>query len=209
PTSRTDKTMGMPQPEDPTAHEIIVMPPQYHLSVHYPRGSLYADVWLGINMGNEDLMIYLSPLRQKPLNTSPPEQVASDRAAGGRSYTSESVDPRRDSVCDENSAFDLAIMHSTHGLFNCPADKTPLEWLVSKETLFEATAICQTHHKKFTHVLDKIRDRCRTPLPDLDPLRRLLDAMQDKYTSNPGPMESPSCGICRSSPYTRLFFSLI
>ncbi|KAJ1734900.1 hypothetical protein LPJ61_000831 [Coemansia biformis] len=196
--------MAMPQPEDPMAHEIIVLPPQYHLSVHYPRSSMYADVWLGINMGSEDLLIYLSPLRRKTLNTSPPEQVTSDGktdASGARA--------RRDSVCDDNCVIDFPVRHTNHGLFNCPANKSPLEWLVSKETLFEAKAICQTHYAKFAQALAKVQKRSRTALPDLAPLLRQLDGMLETYNANPGPMESPTCGICSSSPYTRLFFSML
>ncbi|KAJ2758414.1 hypothetical protein IWQ56_006006 [Coemansia nantahalensis] len=192
------------------AHEIIVMPPRYHLSVHYPRGSLYADVWLGINMGNEDLLIYLSPLRQQMLNTSPAEEMASEeKTDSGSAAAAAGVDPRRDSVCDANGEFELATRHSDHGLFNCPAGKNPLEWLVSKETRLEATTICPAHHKKFTQALAKVQDRCRTPLPDLAPLLRLLDDMQTRYESNPGHIDSITCGICKSSPYTRLFFSLL
>ncbi|KAJ1795793.1 hypothetical protein LPJ56_007280, partial [Coemansia sp. RSA 2599] len=63
------------QPEDPTAHEIVVLSPDYHLSIHYPQGSLYVDVWLGINTGGDDLLVHLSEMRRQALNTSPPSEA--------------------------------------------------------------------------------------------------------------------------------------
>ncbi|KAJ2779551.1 hypothetical protein H4R18_003947 [Coemansia javaensis] len=194
--------MAAPQPENPRAHEIIVLPPQYHLSVHFPRSSLYADVWLGINMGHEDLLVHLSPLRRQALNTSPLERVASSRDASGASPS------RRDSAAEE-SALDLGIRHSTRGLCDCPPGTSPLEWLDAKETLFEAKSICKTHHTKFAQAVAKIREHNRSPVPDLAPLAQLLDDMLDRNAADPGPIDSPTCGICSSSPYLRLFFSML
>ncbi|KAJ2646516.1 hypothetical protein IWW40_005367 [Coemansia sp. RSA 1250] len=197
--------MATPQPQDPTAHEIIVLSPFYHISVHFPQGSLYADVWLGINTGHEDLLVHISELRRKALNTSPPDEIAADSAR------TESEAPgllRKDSGC-HNQTLNLAVRRSSYGLFNCPKDKTPLQWLVAKESLCEATAICQTHHAKFIQAIAKIQKHNRSPVPDLDPLACLLDELLERNQLNPGPIDAPTCCVCSASPYTRLFFSML
>ncbi|KAJ2651734.1 hypothetical protein IW137_000549, partial [Coemansia sp. RSA 1287] len=125
--------MDTPQPQDPTAHEIIVLSSLYHISVHFPQGSLYADVWLGINTGYEDLLVHLSALRRKALNTSPPDEIAADSARSGNS-SDEGGRGRKDSGCHP-PLLNLAVRRSSFGLFNCPPDKRPLEWLVAKESL--------------------------------------------------------------------------
>ncbi|KAJ2745505.1 hypothetical protein GGI20_002109 [Coemansia sp. BCRC 34301] len=206
----------MSAPEDPTAHEIVILSPHYHLSVHFPQGSLYADVWLGINKGDSDLLVHISEMRRQALNTSPPSETASDHsddtAGGGRSTTPVS---RKDSGCGGgsggHSANKLSIRHSDHGLSNCPADKRPQEWLVAKESIFEAKSICPGHHAKFTLAVDKMQrlERSTKRLPNLAGLNSLLDSLLLANKENPGSMDSPTCGICRSSPYTRLFFSML
>ncbi|KAJ1816708.1 hypothetical protein LPJ60_005196 [Coemansia sp. RSA 2675] len=192
----------MSAPEDPTAHEIIVLSPNYHLSVHFPQGSLYADVWLGINTGDSDLLVHISEMRRRALNTSPPSETASDDDSLTAPVT------RKDSGCGHPTA-KLSIRHSYHGLSNCPKDKRPQDWLVAKESVFEATSVCPGHHGKFTLAVDKMLKLDQARLPDLTPLRVLLDDMMEANNSVPGPMDSPSCGICRASPYTRLFFSML
>ncbi|KAJ1853152.1 hypothetical protein GGH12_005326 [Coemansia sp. RSA 1822] len=199
--------MDTPQPQDPTAHEIIVLSPLYHISVHFPQGSLYADVWLGINTGFEDLLVHLSALRRKALNTSPPDEIAADSANSGN-VSDESGRARKDSGCHP-PALNLAVRRSSFGLFNCPHDKRPLEWLVAKESLREAHSICQTHHAKFSQAVAKIQKYNRPPVPSLDPLVTLLDEMLIKNRSCPGPIDAPTCCICAASPYTRLFFSML
>ncbi|KAJ1661195.1 hypothetical protein GGF38_003806, partial [Coemansia sp. RSA 25] len=98
------------------------------------------------------------------------------------------------------------------------------EWLVAKESIFEAKSICPVHHAKFVQAVEKMLklerggndnnggggggDGARR-LPDLAPLTALLDTLLLVNKENPGPMDSPTCGICRSSPYTRLFFSML
>ncbi|KAJ2796800.1 hypothetical protein H4R20_005411, partial [Coemansia guatemalensis] len=144
--------MSQPQPQDPTAHEIIMLSPLYHISVHYPQGSLYADVWLGINAGHEDLLVQLTPLRRKALNTSPPEEIASDTASIASSSAGLT---RKDSGCHQQE-LKLAVRHSPYGLFNCPEGTDPLEWLTAKESLFNAHSVCQTHYTKFSVAVDKI-----------------------------------------------------
>ncbi|KAJ1832208.1 hypothetical protein LPJ63_003710 [Coemansia sp. RSA 2711] len=198
--------METPQPQDPTAHEIIVLPPSHHISVHFPQGSLYADVWLGINTGQEDLLVHLSDLRRKALNTSPPDEIAESPAESSGDEASGL--PRKDSGCHPPT-LNLAVRRSSYGLFNCPPDKRPLQWLVAKESLREAESICQTHHAKFTQAIDKIKKYNRSAVPDLDPLARLLDQMLVKNRCCPGPIDSPTCCICAASPYTRLFFSML
>ncbi|KAJ2911058.1 hypothetical protein GGI21_000227 [Coemansia aciculifera] len=210
----------MSAPEDPTAHEIIVLSPNYHLSVHFPQGSLYADVWLGINCGDSDLLVHISEMRRQALNTSPPSETeTSDHsddstpvAGGGGTATV----TRKDSGCGNNggrpsTSSRLSIRHSDHGLYNCPTDKRPLDWLVAKESIFEAKSICPGHHAKFTLSVEKMLklEKGAKRLPDLAPLCALLDSLLLVNNENPGPMDSPTCGICRSSPYTRLFFSML
>ncbi|KAJ2353455.1 hypothetical protein IWW50_002247 [Coemansia erecta] len=205
--------METPQPQDPTAHEIIVLSPLYHISVHFPQGSLYADVWLGINTGHEDLLVHLSALRRKALNTSPPDEIAADSAnassgSSGASSADEAAQERRDSGCHPPT-LNLAVRRSSYGLFNCPPDKQPLEWLVAKESLREAESICQTHHTKFAQAIAKIQKYNRSPVPSLDPLAALLDEMLVKNRGCPGPIDAPTCCVCAASPYTRLFFSML
>ncbi|KAJ2027181.1 hypothetical protein GGI03_000600 [Coemansia sp. RSA 2337] len=192
----------MSTPEDPTAHEIIILSPEYHLSVHFPQGSLYADVWLGINTGDSDLLVHISEMRRRALNTSPPSETTSDHDDDSLAAPV----TRKDSGCVHPK---LSIRHSSHGLSNCPKDKRPQDWLVAKESIFEATSVCPGHHGKFTLAVDKMLKLDQARLPDLSPLRELLDTMMEANKGAPGPMDSPSCGICRASPYTRLFFSML
>ncbi|KAJ2820917.1 hypothetical protein GGI24_004349 [Coemansia furcata] len=194
----------MSAPEDLTAHEIIILSPSYHLSVHFPQGSLYADVWLGINTGDSDLLVHISEMRRRALNTSPPSETASDHDDDSLS----ALVSRKDSGCG-HPATKLSIRHSNHGLSNCPEDVRPQDWLVAKESIFEAKSVCPGHHGKFTLAVDKMLKLDRARLPDLAPLRELLDTMMEANKNGPGPMNSPSCGICRASPYTRLFFSML
>ncbi|KAJ2613361.1 hypothetical protein H4S08_002248 [Coemansia sp. RSA 1365] len=200
--------MSQKQPQDPTAHEIIMLSPLYHISVHYPQGSLYADVWLGINAGHEDLLVQLTPLRRKALNTSPPDEITSDTASIASGSTAGLT--RKDSGCHQQEP-KLAVRHSQYGLFNCPEGTSPLKWLTAKESLFTAHSLCQTHYTKFSVAAGKIVKYIRAEAPklDLDPLRRLLDELLEKNKADPGPMDAPSCGICSASPYTRLFFSML
>ncbi|KAJ2081192.1 hypothetical protein H4R24_002523 [Coemansia sp. RSA 988] len=195
--------MSQPQqPQDPTAHEIIMLSPLYHISVHYPQGSLYADVWLGINAGHEDLLVQLTPLRRKALNTSPPDEIVPDATRDSAGLT------RKDSGCHQQE-LKLAVRHSPYGLFNCPEGTDPLKWLTAKESLFAADSVCQTHHTKFNVAIDKIAKLRRSGVPDLEPLRQLLNEMLGKNKVAPGPMDAPTCGLCSASPYTRLFFSML
>ncbi|KAJ2720223.1 hypothetical protein GGI07_004744 [Coemansia sp. Benny D115] len=186
------------QPEDPTAHEIIVLSPMYHLSIHYPQGSLYADVWLGINTGSEDLLVHLSEMRRQALNTSPASEIAAEPSAASSA--------RKDSGC---APLRLAVRRSDYGLFNCPPDRRPLEWLTAKESLFEAHSICAAHHAKFADAVAKIQARSSERLPSLAPLQRLLDDLLAANAARPGTADAPTCCVCAASPYTRLFFSML
>ncbi|KAJ1643661.1 hypothetical protein J3B02_002781 [Coemansia erecta] len=192
----------MQQPEDPTAHEIIVLSPDYHLSIHYPQGSLYVDVWLGINSGADDLLVHLSEMRRQALNTSPPSETqseVSDSTGAGR---------RKDSGCSP-PPLNVATRRSNHGLFNCPGDKRPVEWMVAKESLVEARSLCQTHYTKFARAVDRIRKYNRQRIPNIDPLAGVLDELAARNTDDSGALDRPKCCICSASPYTRLFFSML
>ncbi|KAJ1662885.1 hypothetical protein IW140_005388 [Coemansia sp. RSA 1813] len=227
---------------DPTAHEIIVLSPEYQLSVHFPQGSLYVDVWLGINNRTDDLLLHLSELRRKALDTSPAEEMATSPMSTAstsspdfplrtsppsrsRSTSSSTVTMasqsagRRDSVCDQQQQqhgqlapqnLSVSIRHSDHGLFNCPPDTPMSDWLVSKESIAIAQSICQAHHAKFHQSVEKIQKYHRGPrIPDLDPLKRLLDDFLAQNNQSPGALTAPACCICSASPYTRLFFSML
>ncbi|KAJ1721995.1 hypothetical protein LPJ53_003527 [Coemansia erecta] len=206
------------QPEDPTAHEIIVLSPKYHLSVHFPQGSLYADVWLGINTGTEDLLVHISELRRQALNTSPAsetsetdtttttQQQQEQQEESPSSSTAASLS-RKDSGCARTMS--LSIRQSDYGLFNCPDGRRPLDWLVAKESLAQAESICQSHYDKFYRAVDKMQKHNREQIPSLDPLKRLLDEMRSKNAHYAGPIDQPTCCICKASPYTRLFFSML
>ncbi|KAJ2000837.1 hypothetical protein GGI04_003991 [Coemansia thaxteri] len=192
-------------PEDLTAHEIIVLSREYHLSVHFPQGSLYADVWLGINAGTSDILVHVSEMRRQALNTSPPSETSSDSGGGGGGGPAV---VRKDSGCG-NASGRLTIRHSRHGLSNCPGDRRAVEWLVAKESLFEAQSICSGHHAKFSGAVGKMQKHNHARLPCLAPLLALLDDMRSANALSPGPPDSPTCAICRASPYTRLFFSML
>ncbi|KAJ1801111.1 hypothetical protein LPJ59_000570 [Coemansia sp. RSA 2399] len=219
---------------DPTAHEIIILSPEYHLSVHFPQGSLYVDVWLGINNRTNDLLLHLSELRRKALDTSPAEEMATSpmstastsspdfppRASPtsrSRSTSSSTVTmsaDRRDSVCDQHhpapQSLNVSVRHSDHGLFNCPLNTPASEWLLAKESIATAQSICHAHHTKFHQSVDKIQKLHKGPqIPDLDPLKRLLDDFLAKNNQSPGALTTPACCICSASPYTRLFFSML
>ncbi|KAJ2786148.1 hypothetical protein GGI15_001674 [Coemansia interrupta] len=197
------------QPEDPTAHEIIVLSPKYHLSVHFPQGSLYADVWLGINTGTSDLLVHISELRRQALNTSPASEASDSTPAQQESPDPTSTAPlaRKDSGCARPT--NLAVRQSDYGLFNCPDGRRPLDWLVAKESLVQAESICASHHGKFVRTVDKVQKLNREQIPSLDPLTRLLDEMRSKNERYAGPIDQPACCICKASPYTRLFFSML
>ncbi|KAI9500793.1 hypothetical protein GGI25_005721 [Coemansia spiralis] len=224
----------MSDPEDPTAHEIIVLSPLYHLSVHFPQGSMYADVWLGTSNKTHDLLLHLSELRRKALNTSPIEEIATSPLSAASSSselpsmvrshsrssstTATAASPpstaRKDSVCDNNNTSPpqmcLSTRRSSHGLFNCPPGTRPADWLVAKESLFAAHSICQNHHAKFNAAVGKIQKYHQGPRPpSLEPLQSLLDDLLAKNKQDPGPIDSPACCICSASPYTRLFFSML
>ncbi|KAJ2556370.1 hypothetical protein EV175_002058 [Coemansia sp. RSA 1933] len=219
---------------DPTAHEIIVLSPEYQLSVHFPQGSLYVDVWLGINNRTDDLLLHLSELRRKALDTSPAEEMATSpmsmastsspefparasptsrsRSTSSSTVTMASgavVGGRRDSVCDQQLS--MSTRYSNHGLFNCPADMQPCDWLIAKESIATAQSICQAHYTKFHQSVEKIQKYHRAPptIPDLDPLNHLLDSLLAQNSQEPGALTAPSCCICSASPYTRLFFSML
>ncbi|KAJ2867763.1 hypothetical protein GGI22_000982 [Coemansia erecta] len=225
---------------DPTAHEIIILSPEYQLSIHFPQGSLYVDVWLGINNRTNDLLLHLSELRRKALDTSPADEMATSpmstastsspdfppRASPtsrSRSTSSSTITipaDRRDSVCDQQQhhhhhpaapqALSLSIRHSDHGLFNCPPNTPASEWLISKESIATAQSICHAHYTKFHQSVDKIQKLHKGPqIPDLDPLKRLLDDFLAKNNQSPGALTTPDCCICSASPYTRLFFSML
>ncbi|KAJ1846474.1 hypothetical protein LPJ73_004520 [Coemansia sp. RSA 2703] len=193
-------------PEDPTAHEIIVLSSKYHLSVHFPQGSLYADVWLGINTGTEDLLVHISEMRRQALNTSPASEASEGEREGQQQEEDAPALMRKDSGCARMS---LSVRQSDYGLFNCPDDRRPLEWLVAKESLAEAESICESHYRKFFQAVDKMQKHNREQIPSLDPLKRLLEEMRGKNERDAGPMDQPACCICRASPYTRLFFSML
>ncbi|KAJ1877351.1 hypothetical protein LPJ57_003991 [Coemansia sp. RSA 486] len=197
------------QPEDPTAHEIVVLSPNYHLSVHYPQGSLYVDVWLGINMGKDDLLVHLSEMRRQALNTSPPSETPSDVGSTSTGNSNSTATSRRkDSGCSQ-TPLNVATRRTSHGLFNCPGDKRPVDWLVAKESLTEAHSLCGTHHAKFAQAVERIRKYNRQRIPNLDPLVGVLDGLAARNAADPGALDRPTCCICSASPYTRLFFSML
>ncbi|KAI8320503.1 hypothetical protein GQ54DRAFT_329159 [Martensiomyces pterosporus] len=207
-------TADMPKAEDPTAHEIIVLSRKYHLSVHFPQGSLYANVWLGIDTGTSDLLISLSEMRRSALDTTPTSELAPSTSTSSTTSTtsrsrsrSGSATIRKDSGCPPPPI--LPIRHSDHGLFNCPVDKNPIDWLVSKETLTEGHSICEPHHAKFHHTIERVAKLRQPGIPNLDSLQKLLDEFVDRNRRNPGPIDSPTCCICAATPYTRLFFSML
>ncbi|KAI7831936.1 hypothetical protein BX661DRAFT_179540 [Kickxella alabastrina] len=195
------------QPEDPTAHEIIILSPEYHLSIHFPQGSLYADVWLGINAKSEDLLIHLSEMRRKALDASAPQEVSpgsndsnssSSASAGSRATTPGS---RKDSGCS-HASMSLTVRHSSYGL------QAPQDWLVAKESLIVAESICEMHHTKFYAAVDKIQKYNREQIPNLDSFKSLLDRMLAINKACSAAADS-SCCICLASPYTRLFFKML
>ncbi|KAJ2748252.1 hypothetical protein H4S06_005013 [Coemansia sp. BCRC 34490] len=232
---------------DSTAHEIIVLSADYHLSVHFPQGSLYVEVWLGINNKTDDLLVHLSELRRKALDTSPAEEMAgspvsSSAATSSPDFSARTSSPprsttstatasshtaRKDSVCDQSQGphgygdslgqhpaspppLSISIRRSAHGLFNCPANTPAADWLIAKESILIAKSICSGHHAKFLQSVEKIQKYHRGPrIPDLDPLRRLLDDLLANNNQSPGALTAPACCICSASPYTRLFFSML
>ncbi|KAJ1826132.1 hypothetical protein LPJ56_002339 [Coemansia sp. RSA 2599] len=146
-------------------------------------------------------------MRRQALNTSPPSEAPSDLGSGSTDSNS-SAGRRKDSGCSQEP-LDVATRRSAHGLFNCPSDKRPVDWLVAKESLTEAHSLCRTHHAKFAHAVDRIRKHNCRRIPNLDRLAGVLDDLAAKNTTDPGALDRPTCCICSASPYTRLFFSML
>ncbi|KAJ1963588.1 hypothetical protein GGI12_001971 [Dipsacomyces acuminosporus] len=188
--------------EDPTAHEIIILSRKYHLSIHYPHSSLYAHVWLGISSDTSDLLVSVTELRRELLDVTPKSESAPSIAD-----SSSGSSGRKDSGCVSPQM--LGIRHSDHGLFNCPPDKNPKEWLISKETKIDARSICQAHYAKFRKMIDQVIKLDQPEIPSLDEMLSLLDEFQDRYNAGTGQSVPPTCCICSASPYTRLFFSML
>ncbi|KAJ1953961.1 hypothetical protein EC988_002694 [Linderina pennispora] len=177
--------------DDLTAHEIIVLSRTYHLSIHFPEGSMYAHVWLGINQHTHDQLISLSELRKTPLDTTP---------------TSEQPAVRKDSGCTLQQ---LPTRTTHHGLCNCPKDVDPCYWLVTKETLAMAESVCETHAMKIRMAVKRIEKLRQPNVPGLSGLLELVEILLARNARRPGPIDDPTCCICAASPFTRLFFSML